>query len=103
MAGLPEVIANEDELDALLTDPTEEAERALAAVEGNLLILGVAGKMGPTLARLARRAVARRGLGQPATGRPRVSSPEGVAMRPGTGLLSLAELVPALSRRAALP
>src|SRR5437868_2302233 len=64
MAGLPEVIASEEELNALLTDPTEEVERALAAVEGDLLILGVAGKMGPTLAQLARRAVVRAALGK---------------------------------------
>src|SRR5438094_9362591 len=76
MAGLPEVIANEEELDALLTEPTEEVERALAAVGGDLLILGVGGKMGPTLAQLARRAVERGGLGQRVIGVSRFSSPE---------------------------
>src|SRR5438874_12858160 len=76
MSGLPEVIANEEELDALLTERTEEVERALAAVEGDLLILGVAGKMGPTLAQLARRAVVRGGLGKRVIGVSRFSSPE---------------------------
>src|SRR5438094_5344551 len=76
MAGLPEVIASEEELNALLTEPTEEVERALAAVEGDLLILGVGGKMGPTLAQLARRAVVRAGLGKRVIGVSRFSSPE---------------------------
>ena len=76
MAGLPELIANEEDLDALLTEPSEEVERALAAVEGDLLILGVAGKMGPTLAQLARRAVDRAGLGKRVIGVSRFSSPE---------------------------
>src|SRR2546429_8341902 len=76
MAGLPEIIASEEELDALLTEPTQEVERALAAVEGDLLILGVGGKMGPTLAQLARRAVVRAGLGKRVIGVSRFSSPE---------------------------
>jgi nucleoside-diphosphate-sugar epimerase len=76
MAGRPEIIASEEELDALLTEPTQEVERALAAVEGDVLILGVAGKMGPTLAQLARRAVVRAGLGKRVIGVSRFSSPE---------------------------
>jgi nucleoside-diphosphate-sugar epimerase len=76
MAALPEVITSEQELDALLTEPTEDVERALAAAEGDLLILGVGGKMGPTLARLAQRAVAHGRLGKRVIGVSRFSSPE---------------------------
>ena len=76
MAGLPDVIASEEDLDALQSEPSEEVVRALAAVEGDLLILGVAGKMGPTLAQLARRAVVRAGLGKRVIGVSRFSSPE---------------------------
>lgn len=57
MPELPEIITTEAELDDLLTTPTEPVVRTLAALEGDLLILGVGGKMGPTLARLARRAI----------------------------------------------
>src|SRR4029079_11555644 len=43
-------------LEEFMTQPTRELEADLARVPGDLLILGVGGKMGPTLARLAKRA-----------------------------------------------
>ncbi|MGH2461135.1 MAG: NAD-dependent epimerase/dehydratase family protein [Chloroflexota bacterium] len=61
---LPDIIATEAELDDQLTEPTDDLVEALAALGGDLLILGVGGKMGPTLARLARRALDRAGAGQ---------------------------------------
>ena len=57
MTLLPETIAHETALDDLLATPTDAVVQALATVGGDVLILGVGGKMGPTLARLARRAV----------------------------------------------
>ncbi len=45
-----------DELEERLSQPSQRAIEALAATEGDLLILGVGGKMGPTLARMAVRA-----------------------------------------------
>ena len=53
---LPDAIADLEQLDEVLSRPTEAAARALAQVEGDILVLGVAGKMGPTLARMAKRA-----------------------------------------------
>jgi nucleoside-diphosphate-sugar epimerase len=44
------------ELDELLSRPTPDDVAAAAALNGDLLILGAGGKMGPSLARLARRA-----------------------------------------------
>jgi nucleoside-diphosphate-sugar epimerase len=52
----PERIENTEQLEDLLSEPTEQAIEALAHLDGDLLLLGVAGKMGPTLARMARRA-----------------------------------------------
>lgn len=49
-------IKTESELDELLSRPDEETASAMAALEGDLLILGAGGKMGPSLGRLARRA-----------------------------------------------
>ena len=49
-------IAGVDELELLLSEPSESTVRALAALDGDILILGAGGKMGPTLARMARRA-----------------------------------------------
>ena len=50
--------------------------RALGQVEGDLLILGVAGKMGPTLARMARRASDLAGTPRRVIGVSRFSDPE---------------------------
>ena len=55
-SSLPERFASVEALDEFLTRPTRALVDDLATVEGDLLILGVAGKMGPTLARLAKRA-----------------------------------------------
>ena len=46
----------EAELDELLSHPTPELVASLARIDGDILILGVGGKMGPSLARLAARA-----------------------------------------------
>ena len=58
----------EDELETVLSEPTPAVVAALGRLSGDIVILGVAGKMGPTLARMARRAsdaagVARRIIG----------------------------------------
>ena len=53
---LPEPIHDVEQLDRLLSTPTEGVVDTFARLEGDLLILGVAGKMGPSLAWMARRA-----------------------------------------------
>src|SRR5882762_3034158 len=53
------MIANEQQLEDLLAEPSQADARAMADMEGDLLILGVAGKMGPSLAKRARRACER--------------------------------------------
>jgi len=54
--SLPNRIQDEIELDDLLSTPSERAIEVLAGLEGDILFLGVAGKMGPTMARMAKRA-----------------------------------------------
>ena len=49
------------QLENLLSEPTEGLIRTLANLGGDLLVLGVGGKMGPTLARLAKKASAAAG------------------------------------------
>jgi nucleoside-diphosphate-sugar epimerase len=61
-------IQNIEELEDILSEPTEAVIHAMGALKGDLLILGVGGKMGPTLARMAKRAsdlagIARRVIG----------------------------------------
>lgn len=53
-AGTPATI---EELEERLSRPTARAREALASLSGDLLILGASGKMGPSLARMARRAL----------------------------------------------
>jgi nucleoside-diphosphate-sugar epimerase len=47
----------ETELEELLSRPAASTVAALAQLSGDLLLLGVGGKMGPSLARMARRAL----------------------------------------------
>ena len=54
MENLPQ---NNEELDEWLSEPTEAVRETLASLEGDLIILGAGGKMGPTLAQMARRAM----------------------------------------------
>ncbi len=53
---LPHGFQNEDALEAFMTTPYPELIDFMRRLEGDLMILGAGGKMGPTLARLARRA-----------------------------------------------
>ena len=55
-------VKTESELEELLSRPDEKTAEVMAALDGDLLILGVGGKMGPSLARLARRACDRAGV-----------------------------------------
>jgi nucleoside-diphosphate-sugar epimerase len=61
---LPERIADLAALEELLSRPSPELVRDLRQAPGDILVLGVGGKMGPTLARMAKRAnPARRVIG----------------------------------------
>src|SRR5205807_4102516 len=53
---LPETIADTEALDDLLCRPTQALIDDLAKVDGDIIVLGVAGKMGPTVAGLAKAA-----------------------------------------------
>ena len=55
MRDLPARFADVEELEEYMTRPSAALERELAGID-EILVLGVGGKMGPTLARLARRA-----------------------------------------------
>ena len=55
-ASLPDRLASVEALEDWMTRPSAALVEDLQGVEGDIAILGVAGKMGPTLARLAKRA-----------------------------------------------
>ena len=52
--GPPEIIRDEAELDAVLTQPSPTLRDFISQVNSPLVILGAGGKMGPTLAVLAK-------------------------------------------------
>src|ERR1700689_1676677 len=69
-------IRDEAHLEELLSEPTDGAVRAMQALDGDIIVLGVAGKMGPTLARMTKRASDAAGVKRRVIGASRFSSPE---------------------------
>src|SRR5215813_11695129 len=65
----------ETELEELLSRPDDKTAEAMASLDGDLLILGAGGKMGPSLARLARRACERAGINKRIIAVARFSNP----------------------------
>ena len=53
---LPDRFDDLDQLEDALSQPSDALVKTLDGVDGDLLVLGVGGKMGPTLARMAKRA-----------------------------------------------
>jgi nucleoside-diphosphate-sugar epimerase len=58
---MPASIRDEAHLEELLSAPSQAAVEAIAKLEGDIVLLGVGGKMGPTLSRMIRRAAAAAG------------------------------------------
>jgi nucleoside-diphosphate-sugar epimerase len=56
MASYPNSIRDVEELEEILSRPTPGATQAMGALEGDIIVLGAGGKMGPTLVRMAKRA-----------------------------------------------
>ena len=51
-----DTIQNVEQLEDRLSEPTREVVQDMGRLKGDLILLGVSGKMGPSLARMARRA-----------------------------------------------
>ncbi len=62
MLYLPEKINDEEQLDELLSRPVNETVEMFRRLEGDIMILGIAGKIGPSLALMAKRASHEAGL-----------------------------------------
>jgi hypothetical protein len=56
MRDIPETIRNEQELETFLATPYPETVEMMKRIDGDIMVLGAGGKMGPSLARLAKRA-----------------------------------------------
>ncbi len=75
MTSTPSRIESVEQLEDLLSEPSEAAIQVMARLDGDLLLLGVGGKMGPTLARMAKRASNQAGVRWRVIGVSRFSSP----------------------------
>lgn len=52
----PEKLVNEEQLEELLSRPSEQVIELFKKLEGDVIFLGIAGKIGPSIARMAKRA-----------------------------------------------
>ncbi len=85
-----EWIESEAQLESRLSEPTPEVIEAVGALEGDLLILGVGGKMGPTLAKQAKRAIDAAGVSKKVIGVSRFSVPGVQEMLDASGIETIA-------------
>lgn len=75
MMQLPNEIRTEDELEGALAIPCPELADMMRRLDGDIIVLGVAGKMGPSLARLAFNACKQAGVRKRIIGVSRFSDP----------------------------
>lgn len=76
---LPSALRDTEHLDDLLSAPTPGVIETLARLEGDILVLGAAGKMGPSLARMAQRATRTAGTNRRVIAVSRFSTPHSEA------------------------
>ncbi|MBN1395047.1 MAG: NAD-dependent epimerase/dehydratase family protein [Pirellulales bacterium] len=74
--AIPERIENVEQLEELLSRPTPGVVSTLKRLDGDVIILGVGGKIGPSLARMIRRADEQAGRGRRVIGAARFSKPD---------------------------
>jgi nucleoside-diphosphate-sugar epimerase len=84
------MITNEEQLEDVLSQPTPADVEAAAKMDGDLLLLGVAGKMGPSLARRAARARESAGKNYRLIGVSRFSSDSARALLESSGVDTIA-------------
>jgi hypothetical protein len=83
---LADAITNEDELEEQLSRPSPPVVEALSRLGGDLVVVGASGKMGPSLARMARRAFDEAGVGHDVIGIGRFANPRTRAMLEKAGV-----------------
>jgi len=62
MTDYPEKIMNEEQLEELLSRPGEEVTEMFSRLDGDIMFLGITGKIGPSLAQMAKRACDKAGV-----------------------------------------
>ncbi|MGK5508588.1 NAD-dependent epimerase/dehydratase family protein [Brevibacillus formosus] len=63
-----------EELESKMTEPSDSLVQTMAQLDGDMIILGVGGKMGPSLAKLAKNAIRKAGVHKRVIGVSRFSS-----------------------------
>jgi nucleoside-diphosphate-sugar epimerase len=96
-------IQTEAELEDLLSRPSEADQAAMRALQGDLLILGAGGKMGPSLARLARRAADQAGVSKRIVAVSRFSDPAAEKLLRESGVETIRADLLDFDRLGALP
>lgn len=76
MVELPEKIENEEQLEELISRPGDELVDMMSHLDGDIMILGINGKIGPSLATMARRACDLAGVKKKIIGVDRQKNPE---------------------------
>ena len=76
MENIPSVIENVKQLEELISRPSVEIIELMTRTEGDLMFLGIAGKIGPSLATMAKRACELAGVKKRFYGASRFSSEE---------------------------
>lgn len=74
MIEFPETIVNEEQLEEFLSRPTSEVVDLFKTLEGDIIFLGIAGKIGPSIARMAMRACKEAGVSKRIIGVSRFSN-----------------------------
>ncbi len=82
----PPKIENITQLDDLLSRPSPSVVEAMGRLDGDIIFLGAAGKMGPSLAIMAKRASERAGVKRRVVGVSRFSKPETAAYLEAQGV-----------------
>ncbi len=83
---VPEVIADENCLNSILATPSEDLVELMRSLDGDLILLGVAGKMGVSLAELAIAAIERSGVDRQVFGVARFSDLDAKAKLDAAGV-----------------
>jgi len=89
MVDYPEKIVNEDQLEELLSRPGDELIEMISRLDGDILILGINGKIGPFLASMAARACEKAGIKKNILGVSRTIDPKLRQFLSNTGIESL--------------
>jgi len=76
MNDYPEKIANDEQLEEFLSRPSAETVEMFKKLEGDIMFLGIAGKIGPSLANMAKRACEEAGVKKRITGVSRFRDPK---------------------------